>query len=89
MIKAFHIAVLHIRFGSNMKESKKRLRFEIFNMNKTGVINMSVAFHSHITHKNWPKTEQAMQKRYYIRLFCRLSYVIRTLYTLMQVFSCV
>jgi len=73
-----------------MKESKKRLlRFEIFIMKKkTGMINMSVAFHSHITHKNLPKTEQAMQKRYYIRLLCvALSYVIRTLYTLMQDFS--
>ena len=37
--------------------------FEIFQMNKTGVIYMSVAFYSHIECENRSKNEQAMQKR--------------------------
>ena len=37
--------------------------FEIYKMNKTGVICMSVAFHSRIECENRPKNEQAMQKR--------------------------
>ena len=31
--------------------------FEIFKMNKTGVIYMSIAFYNHIECKNWPKNE--------------------------------
>ena len=37
--------------------------FEICKMNKTGLICMSVAFHSRIECENWPKNEQAMQKK--------------------------
>ena len=33
-----------------------------FKMDKTGVIYMSIAFHSHITCENWPKNDRATLK---------------------------
>ena len=39
-------------------------------MNKTGLIHISVAFHSRITHKNWLRIERATQKtRFLVPIF--------------------
>ena len=39
-------------------------------MTKTGVIHISVAFHSRITRKNWLRIERAMQKtRFLVPIF--------------------